>query len=108
MLDEYEHDDIVWARHTAATNAARMPARVFDKAMIALEPDRAVAERVSRVRAPSDGDAASSLVVFFDAEKSARYVSHANLELCDVRLKPAGVSATIVAAWQRAKEYFNR
>ncbi|KAI6202627.1 hypothetical protein M3Y99_01870600 [Aphelenchoides fujianensis] len=100
--DLFSHDDLVWA----PLKTEKLPARVFDRLHTALEFDAKVANQIKKLSADNRAD--QTLVVFFDADKSVRYVPTRELEHCDVRTKISGDHSTVAAALRRAKDYWDR
>ncbi|KAI6225149.1 hypothetical protein M3Y99_01377200 [Aphelenchoides fujianensis] len=102
QADLFSHDDLVWAPF----KTDKLPARVFDRLQTALEFDAKVANQIKKLSADNRAD--QTLVVFFDADKSVRYVPTRELEHCDVRTKLSGDHSTVAAALRRAKDYWDR
>lgn len=71
--DEYSHDDIVWA----PLKSDRFPARVFDRNFIALEDDKSIVDKIHRL--PIQRGHNQVLVVFFDVDRTVRYVQATEL-----------------------------
>lgn len=84
-----------------------MPARVFDRSHIAFEEDRVVADKIQRL--PTQNSTHHTLVVFFDSDRTVKYVPISELEHCDVSLRLSrSESAHVVAAFKRAKDYWEQ
>jgi hypothetical protein len=82
-----------------------MPARVFDRLHIALEDDQAIVDKIQRLPAQQSNQ---TLVVFFNIDKTAKYVSSSELEHCDMDQRPSkSASSNVIAAFKRAKEFWD-
>ncbi|CAD5225658.1 unnamed protein product [Bursaphelenchus xylophilus] len=99
---DFMHNDIVWA----PMGREKMVGRIVKRTLVEFEEEKEIRDKIKQLRPSADPSMVP--ILFFDVNSTVQYVNYTDLSHCDVMKTPSADNQTLLAAFGRAKEYWEK